>query len=287
MVLGNLAPTTLKFYNATLSQFYEFLLGLHPRYCPFPVNPGHVGLYVVHLFNCGYAGSTITSRLSAISYAYQLFKRPNPVDDFVVQRALKTARKLRPQKDTRLPLPPKVLHEIVACTHLLGFPYYLQILFKSMMTLAFAAFLRPGEMTDSPNNIQFYDVQVFESTVMIVFAQYKHSTGVPFTAYVEAVDSPYCPVVLLKDYLRLRGPYAGALFVTIGGLPVSYSTFKSMFETALRKVGVRGRMSPHSIRIGAASNAAAAGYSDTSIQKFGRWKSNAFGNYVKFPELFM
>ncbi len=142
LVLSYLALSTLKFYNATLNQFYAFLMNLHPNYNPFPLTSVHVGLYIVNLYNSGLAGSTITSRLSALSFAYQLYKKPNPVDDFMVTRALKSVRKLRSQHDTHLPLSPVTLHEIIANVHHLGFSYYLQIVFKSMLSLAFAAFLQ-------------------------------------------------------------------------------------------------------------------------------------------------
>ncbi len=181
LVLQILAPSTLLYYNVTLSQFYEFLVNLHPGYNPFPVNAGHVGLYITHLFNQGLAGSTITSRMSALSFAYQLFKRPNPVNDFMVTRLLKCIRKLRPQQESRLPLPPATLQVMLANVHKFGFAYFDQILFKSMVSLAFAAFLRPGEMTGLGNNLQFHEVQVLDQVVIITFSKYKHSAGVPFT----------------------------------------------------------------------------------------------------------
>ncbi len=285
LVLQFLAPSTSQFYNSTLSQFYDFLINLHPGYNPFPVNAGHVGLYVTHLFNKGLAGSTITSRVSALSFAYNLFKCQNPCDDYLVTRLLKTIRKLRPQTDARLPLTPAVLEGILANVHQLGFAYYDQILFKAMLSLAFAAFLRPGEMTGTVNNLQMHEVQVLGSTIMITFTKYKHSSGVPFIMYIEAKGQPSCPVKLLQEYLCLRGPYMGPLFVSLGGQPISYTSFKGMFQAAITWAGVRGRMSPHSIRIGAATHAAASGYPDSVIQKCGRWSSGAFKNYVRLPSV--
>ncbi len=285
IVLQYLAPSTLRFYNLTLNQFYDFLLKLHPEYNPFPVNASHVGLYITHLYNQGLAGSTITTRMSAISFAFKLFRVTDPVDDYVNSRLLKSVRKLRPQKDTRLPLSPSILHNILSQVPQLGFSYYNQILFKSMLSFAFAAFLRPGEMTGTTNNLLRQDVQIVGSTVVVQFSHYKHSNGVPFTLYVESTDSQFCPVLLLIEYVRFRGPYGGPLFCSLGGAPITYSHFKSMFQVALVRVGVRGQMSPHSIRIGAATNAAASGVSDTIIQQLGRWRSSAYRNYVRLPSL--
>ena len=41
----------------------------------------------------------------------------------------------------------------------------------------------------------------------------------------------------------------------------------------------------HSFRIGAATWAAAKGFTDTQIRQLGRWKSNAFLNYIRTPSL--
>ena len=41
----------------------------------------------------------------------------------------------------------------------------------------------------------------------------------------------------------------------------------------------------HSFRIGAASWAAAKGFSDSQIRLLGRWKSNAFLKYIRTPSL--
>ncbi len=221
--------------------------------------------------------------MSALSFAYQLFKRPNPVNDFMVTRLLKCVRKLRPQQESRLPLPPATLQVMLANVHKFGFAYFDQLLFKSMVSLAFATFLRPGEMTGLGNNLQFHEVQVLDQVVIITFSKYKHSSGVPFTVYLEAEDSLFCPVLLLREYLRLRGPYQGPLFVSIGGKPISYVAFQRMFLVATTWAGVKGRMTPHSIRIGAATHAAASGHSDAVVQKCGRWKSNAYRNYVRLP----
>ena len=250
------------------------------------MNSSHVSLYITRLYNQGFAAATITSRMSAISFAFKLFKQPDPVSDFSITCLLKSVRKARPRKESRLPLLPAILHSILNNIESFGFPYYMQILFKSMVSLPFAAFLRPGEITGTRNNLQLQDIQIFDTTVVIAFTQYKHSNGMPFTLYVEAINSPYCPVKLLFDYLRIRGPYGGPLFCSIEGLSITYAKFKSMFSTAVTRVGVRGQMSPHAIRIGAATQAAASGLYDTVIRQLGRWRSlRAHTNYVRLQSL--
>ncbi len=286
-VLKYLSPATLKFYDSTLRKFYVFISMLDPHYDPFPINSGHVSLFASHLFENGFAASTIATRLSAISFAYKLFNKPDPVNTFLITSLVKSFRKMKPQHDARLPITPSILSTMLACVPQLGLSYYRQVMFKSMLALSFAAFLRPGEVTGSINNILRQNVQVVGDTVVIKFVHYKHAPGRPFTLTLNASQSLFCPVALLIDYLRIRGPYVGPLFVLLSGMPVSYHLYKSMFQAALVRVGVSGRMSLHSIRIGAATHAAAIGLSDSVIQKCGRWKSSAYRNYIRLPSFQM
>ncbi len=87
----------------------------------------------------------------------------------------------------------------------------------------------------------------------------------------------------MKQYLALRGEYVGPLFCRLNGMPLSYAQFRDMFKVALAFVGMPGRMSLHSIRIGAATHAAASGVSDSTIQRWGQWRSNAYKNYIRLP----
>ena len=94
------------------------------------------------------------------------------------------------------------------------------------------------------------------------------------------------PVVLLSKYLTLRDIRPGANFVSEGGLPVSRSVFSSQLLSACHLCGLDpSRYKGHSFRIGAASYAADRGLSDAQIRMLGRWKSNAFLQYIRVPSL--
>ena len=240
-------------------------------------------LYITRLFDSGLAVSTITSRLSAISFIHKMFRKPDPVNSYFVNRFLYSLRKKRPQQDLRLPLTPQLLNAILGCAYKLGFTYYDLTMFRAMLALSFAAFLRPGEVTGSSNNLLFQNISFLYGTLIIQFTHYKSSAGRPFTLYLNPTRTQFCPVKLLNTYLQLRGDYVGPLFCRLNGMPVPYSQFKSMFKLALAYLGVSGRMSLHSIRIGATTHAAASGYTEAEIQRWGRWRSNAYRNYIRLP----
>ena len=95
-----------------------------------------------------------------------------------------------------------------------------------------------------------------------------------------------CPVVLLSKYLTLWGIRRRAIFVSEGGLPVSRSVFSSQLLRACHLCGLDpSRYKGHSFRIGAASYVADRGLSDAQIRMLGRWKSNAFRQYIQVPTI--
>ena len=95
-----------------------------------------------------------------------------------------------------------------------------------------------------------------------------------------------CPVALLSKYLTLWGIRPGAIFVSEGGLPVSRSVFSSQLLRACHLCGLDpSRYKGHSFRISAASYAADGGMSDAQIRMLGRWKSNAFLQYIRVPSI--
>ena len=91
-----------------------------------------------------------------------------------------------------------------------------------------------------------------------------------------------CPVQLLLDYLQLRGPCDSPLFLNEAKQPVSRETFADLLALVFRHSGLKfGRYTSHSFRIAAASWAAEQVLSNAQIWLMGRWKSNAFKQYIR------
>ena len=82
-----------------------------------------------------------------------------------------------------------------------------------------------------------------------------------------------CLVSALLSYLALRPQTPGPLFVFQNGTPLSRASLVSHLRDALQSIGLDAtNFSGHSFRIGAASTAAKAGFSDSFIKTLGRWK---------------
>ena len=65
------------------------------------------------------------------------------------------------------------------------------------------------------------------------------------------------------------------------GRPATRAWFCGRLKDAIIAIGVSGNISSHSLRIGAATAAAAAGIPHATIQVLGRWTSDAYKSYVR------
>ncbi len=164
--------------------------------------------------------------------------------------------------------------------------YYMCVTFQAMLALSFYAFLRPGEVTSSDNNLQLEDI-VFNVSqgVHINFARFKHHVGDPELLRVPPTGHQWCPVRLLNSFLRLRGSNPGPLFCHSNLKPITYSQYNRIFGLLKSRLGLKGKITPHCARIGAATQAAIMGIPEEMIKRMGRWHSLSFQKYLRVSVL--
>ena len=95
---------------------------------------------------------------------------------------------------------------------------------------------------------------------------------------------PMDVVALLKAHWAERPGLrpSDPVFVHPSGSPVTARFMSAMVKDAVQEAGLDPRKyASHSLRIGCASALAEAGYSDSFIMDFGRWKSLAFKIYLR------
>ena len=108
------------------------------------------------------------------------------------------------------------------------------------------------------------------------------SSGIRF--YLGRTGNILCPVSAVLGYLAIRPPNAGPLFLFEDGTPLSRAHLVTHLREALSQAGIdTDGYSGHSFRIGAASTAARAGFSNSFIQTLGWWKLSAFRAYIRTP----
>ena len=107
-----LTDTSKNAYQKSIDKFSEFCLRELHLTNYFPAETPSVVSFVAHLFQLGYAPSSTTTTLSAISYIHKIREVADPTAAFVIRKLLQGAAKLRPSVamapiDTIYPLSPR------------------------------------------------------------------------------------------------------------------------------------------------------------------------------------
>ena len=234
------------------------------------------------MLNKGYAVSIITSNISTLSFFHKLTGCHDCTNDFVIRKMLLGAKKLHGTTDSRFTITLEILHKMMDSVRHVSSSVYEIDLYRSMFILMFHAFLRIGEVTSSPNNINFSQVSFSDKSLCITFLKFKHNVSSPMSLVIQSNGTNYCPVATTKQYIQRRGSSQGPFFCLPGVIPISSRSFASMFTTCLVWSNYNHLpIKPHSFRIGAATWAAANSYTECQIQAMGRWNSNAFKKYIR------
>jgi hypothetical protein len=163
--------------------------------------------------------------------------------------------------------------------------------------LAFSGFMRAGEFTVKGNKFeafnrsehltqgsnQFFPSRDNPSHISVTFPTSKTD---PFckgvTIFISTVNAPTCAVKALQAlFVHDPRPPDAPLFCNEDGSLLHHSAFGEGLQSLLMTAGFDAiRFSGHSFRCGAASSAAAAGFTKFEIQQLGRWRSNAYKLYI-------
>ena len=278
----SLAPGTWKIYAKAFETFSSFVKDTLSIVTVLPASPVMIAMFISHLKCQGFASSTIVSNVSALAYVHKPYNFPDPTSSFLVNKILVGLRKMSPSTDVRCPISYDVLCNLLDSSSHVTSSTYESRLIKAMYALMFFAFLRIGEVTRSPHNIQYSQISSTKDKVTVMFGTFKHHSGPPVYLDIQGSPSSHCPVVILRRYVHLRGCQRGPLFMFPDGSPITPSYFSKLLSYSTTWAGLQqANIKPHCFRIGAATHSALLGYSDTQIQQMGRWKSSAFKKYVR------
>ena len=185
--------------------------------------------------------------------------------------------------DDRIPVSLELLHRMIDIIPTLGLSGYNKVMLKSLFTIMFHGFLRPGEISGSLHNIQYDMCIVFKDCVSIQFLSYKHCKGKPYRIEIPISGDKYCPVYLLCKFLKIRGKKSGPFFSTKAGKLLLYSFVSKIVKLLVKVLNINGVLTSHSFGIGAATWAAKQGVTLEIIMRMYRWSSTAVKNYIRVP----
>ena len=291
---NGLAPSTRQVYGSAQRQFLEFCSQNSPSNWNQPLLPANeqtLMRFCAHLDDRLHHTS-IKVYLPAVQFLHIDYGFPDPLTNCLqLQRLL---RGIKRHQGSNLPQRQPVTADLMSVLYQsLDFTNPDNVMRWAACCLGFFGFLRAGEFTvngtfDPTLHLTMSDVQVDFSTNPQSFRIFiKCSKTDPFRKgcfiFLGRGSFPLCPVVSLTNYLHLRGPGTGPLFIYQNGTPLSRSQLSSFLQTTLQSAGIPGKFSGHSFRIGAATTAARKGLPDHLINTMGLWSSEAYLLCVRTP----
>ena len=142
--------------------------------------------------------------------------------------------------------------------------------------------LRPGELA----KLRMKDVKLLQNAILVRLGVTKaDQTAQRKPVRIEATLSVTCPVMLVSAFFRIRlSQYArdkDHFFVSSDGKEMSVPAISNVVSKMAEEAGIQGKFSGHSLRIGGASAALAAGFSIDQVKALGAWKSDAVNQYLQ------
>jgi hypothetical protein len=227
--------------------------------------------------------------LSAISHHHKMASLPDPTSNYATSKLMTGVLNSQPiQNDTRRPITKHLLHKLLQALTYCAATDYDILLFHSMYTLMYYACLRASEatLTDNPHHLlqRSSVTKPSHSAFKLTFLSYKHST-LPATITVTSTQDAGCPVASMLNYLAQRGTADGPLFAK-QDRPITRQMLLKILHLCLGHLNLNSEgYNLHSFRIGRTTDLAMANTPHSTIQKIGRWKSNAFIKYIRPQEI--
>ena len=250
---------------------------------------------MAYLHRQGYAVSTIMTHMAGIGYIHKLNGWKDPTTSFVMKGLVNAVKKEAPRTLAKLPITLHMLYDLISSSEHILTSRYDKVMYKALLLLQYHACARVGELVVSGQNtenvvqlnqISFQSDSLGTVTQLIIdFMYFKHNKAAQSEAVtINATDEPSCPVQAVRDYIQARGQAPGFLFVNAAGMPVQRNAVSRMLKRFLTASGYRAeRYDTHGLRIGRASQAAQDGWTETQIKHLGRWKSEAYKQYIRRP----
>ena len=164
------------------------------------------------------------------------------------------------------------------------------------MFITFCAFLRIGEITKRScpiqhfllyGNVSMSSDEQHNNFIEIKIPHFEHakSTTATLRLFQNKTNPHVCPYLYLLNYLKVRKHISPSapLFSFLNGSSISKYYFTQQLRLAFSFCNFDKTRYQTSFRIGAATTAAARGFSELQIQTMGRWRSTAFKKYIHIP----
>lgn len=282
-------PSTILYYNKCYDRFQTFL-----RDHSLPQNPpfytAHIALFVSFLFSQKLSLSTIRTHLGAIAFHLKLNSFGDNTKDFLITRILKGINSSQLKRPKLFPINKELLHKLCDNVIFLTNSCFTRALFRAILLFAYYGCFRIGEIVKSRNPshtllIENVSIQTKRSrqSLIVTLLSFKHSKDQTSFILDPLSEKLYCPVVAFLQYLTLRPKISGPVFIAENLKVVTRDFVATNLKRCLKLAGSDPKVfNTHSLRVGRATDLAMAGTPDQVIKQTGRWRSDAYLNYIRF-----
>ena len=286
----SLANNTKQAYRAAFKAYHNFHICIYNQQPTNHITPKKFAQFIAFSHSKGLKYSTICSRLSALKYINNLHGHSDTSKQFLVQRILQGCKLSSDNTDKRKPITKSILKRMIQSLSSIFDTQYNRLLFKTMFIISFYALFRVSEITKtqhSNHTMLHPDVHFKQShgqinEIELVLYHSKHTHSETKVQLLKQRHRKICPVRALQKFYTIRPRGDNQLFVNSTGHPITDKQFRKVFKKCISKIGLKTKCyTPHSLRIGGATSAHLNNMSDSQIRQLGRWKSNAFLNYIR------
>ena len=205
---------------------------------------------------------------------------------YLLLKGIKRAHGKRYSLPKRQPITPSLLHLIKQNLFNSSRAYEDKLMLWAALTTAFFGFLRVSEYTSThktkydPQSTLLYQDLTLDNDIANV--NIKASKTDPFregtVIRLASNNSPLCPILALREYLAVHPTSHGPLFTYRNS---KFLTRRDLNSLLADLTGGLANTTSHSLRIGAATTAAAMGCPRWLIMSLGRWSSDCFRRYIR------
>ncbi|XP_072182248.1 uncharacterized protein [Diadema setosum] len=287
------ARNTMSTYRQAWSAFQAFRRSYHFDITAAPTTE-QIALFISYLSWHGYSPNTIATYVSGLSFCLRGHKEEDITNSFPIKHLIEGCRRFHAREDIRCPITLTILRRLLRALPSVCANSYDCIMLTSAFLVAFLGFLRIGEFTATPQRVPLLtdDVTIkgnppHRRLVLTIRLSKTDQRGAGRVIIIPAsACASLCPVRAALNYLRIRSEQRGAFFQQFNTTPLSRFEFNRILRRCGSFVGLPLQCyTAHSFRIGAATSAAMAGYSDEQIQVMGRWASHSYRRYIRLDVL--
>ena len=277
--------STTKSYTSCQNRFLRFCQYL--RISAIPTSEKTLLTFTAYLYKRGLTPSAVNSYLCAIrnlniinGYAVPEVRSPR------IRLALKAILRKSASPSKKLPL----TYDKLCTLWPLVTQYKDSLMWKALLSLAFFAGLRCAEYTPSaecPSGPRIEQVTFSRDSKSVKYKVKKSKTKTfGFQCDLACSGQEICAFCNMIDYLKARNRSksvtgSSQLFVSSSKVVTSKQVNRFIKSTVHSLGWQSSNYSAHSIRAGAASTAARAGFQDWELKCLGGWTSSAYMSYIR------